>query len=335
VTDQFFFQVLRAIPGGEVIYYSLCNSEFRREMKAVFRGRCQYAKEVAAPSDGNSFLRRNIHRIEKGLSMKERRELFGLSFIDETVEGFLALRASRAGKGCGEMAEYEYFRDVLHEYFEVTARDPRSERSREKFATALGGEECGSSIPYLRKLEAPPSCSYDELLDLAIRRRSVRFFKQKEVPRELVEKAMTVGLYSASACNRQPFSIRMFDDPERVKELAGIPMGTGGYDHQIPCLAVVIGHLDAYFSERDRHLIYIDSSLAMTPFMLACETLGLSTCAINWPDMKQREKRMAEALELNQWEKPIMLMAIGYPDEEVVVPRSTKKPVKEMMIWEK
>jgi nitroreductase len=96
---------------------------------------------------------------------------------------------------------------------------------------------------------------------------------------------------------------------------------------------VVVGHLDAYFAERDRHLIYIDSSLAVTPFMMACETLGLGTCAINWPDMEDRERAMAERIGLSQWERPIMLLAIGYADPKMVVPKSVKKPVSEIVEW--
>ena len=47
-------------------------------------------------------------------------------------------------------------------------------------------------------------------------------------------------------------------------------------------IIVIVGELDAYEYDRDRHLIYIDGSLAAMTFMLALETLGLSSCPINW-----------------------------------------------------
>ncbi|MDA6709794.1 hypothetical protein OSL02_26220, partial [Escherichia coli] len=78
-----------------------------------------------------------------------------------------------------------------------------------------------------------------------------------------------------------PYEYRIFDDPELVKVVADIPFGAGGYSHQIPTIAVVIGKLDSYFSPRDRHAIYVDGSLSAMTFMYALDTLGVSSCVIN------------------------------------------------------
>ena len=56
----------------------------------------------------------------------------------------------------------------------------------------------------------------------------------------------------------------------------------------------VVGNLAAYPLERDRHLIYIDSALASMQLMLAAETLGLSTCPINWPDVDFAEQNIQQ-----------------------------------------
>lgn len=332
--DGVFYRVLQKVPAGGVLYYSFVNPSFRREMQAVLAGKEEYAKNLRIPAAGNNLLRRNIHRLEKGLSMKELREVFAIDYVSETVAAFLDYREGVSERDKDAPGEYQWFRDVLGAYFKVTTDHPKTSDARIHFFDALSEEICGDSHPYHRDLDTPLGCRYEDILQLAIRRRSVRWFLDKPVPRDLVEKAMEVGLYSASACNRQPFSLRIFDDPVEIAEIAKIPMGTSGYDHQIPCLAVVMGHLDAYFSERDRHLIYIDSSLAVTPFMMACETLGLATCAINWPDMEDREKAMDKRLDLAKWERPIMLIAIGYADPEIVVPRSVKKTIATMIKWQ-
>jgi nitroreductase len=59
--------------------------------------------------------------------------------------------------------------------------------------------------------------------------------------------------------------------------------------------------------------------------MLAAETLGLSTCPINWPDVDAAERRIRELLEIPSYERVIMLIAIGYGDPEGGVPYSQKK----------
>ena len=97
------------------------------------------------------------------------------------------------------------------------------------------------------------------------------------------------ALQSPSACNRQPFQYIILDEKDAINKISTLPMGIKGYESQIPVFVVVIGNLDAYAEERDRHAIYIDASLANMSLILALETLGLSSCCINWPDIEEKE----------------------------------------------
>ncbi len=99
-----------------------------------------------------------------------------------------------------------------------------------------------------------------------------------------------------TACNRLPYEFLVFDDPDQVQRVAAIPLGAAGYSHQIPAIIVVKGRLDSYFSPRDRHVPYIDASLAAMSFLLALETLGLSSSVINWPDFEPLERKIAKTL---------------------------------------
>ena len=112
---------------------------------------------------------------------------------------------------------------------------------------------------------------------------------------------------------------------------ASLAMGTVGFAENIPALAVVVGDLSCYQEYRDRHLIYIDASLAAMQFMLALETLGLSTCPINWPDIEVREQKMQKLLNLPAFQRPVMLIAIGYADPEALIAYSQKKDVEQLI----
>src|SRR5690606_11957944 len=118
------------------------------------------------------------------------------------------------------------------------------------------------------------------------------------VPRELIDKALLIGRQGPSACNRLPHEFKVVDDPKLVKQVARIPFGTGGYGDNIPTIIVVVGKQQNYFSARDRHLIYIDSSLATMGVILALEALGLSSTCINWPDFFPLETKMQKSLGL-------------------------------------
>ena len=322
------FLVRRARRSGLLsqLYYLLWSPAFRREQQAFLVGRSRYARELVRPGETVALLRRNVHRIEKGILMRPRRRSFALGYIEETVDCYA--RALKISEGpCLESGERKWVHDVLSLYFSVVDSKGKIKRLRERFAALENGQSENDVcfVPYQRDLHEASPVSYEALWKLARRRRSVRWFIPKPVPRDLIDLAVQLGTQAPSACNRQPFQFRVFDDPDLVRRIARIPMGTGGYAENIPVITVVIGQQRHYFDERDRHLIYIDASLAVMGMVYALETLGLSTCCINWPDIEEREREMSAVLKLDPDERPIMCLAIGYPDPEGMVAYSQKK----------
>lgn len=314
------------------LYYAFSGA-FRRETHGVLYGRWKYLQDVRSPGQSQFLLRRNVHRLEKGLVSRPRRAVFATGYIGETVTAFgRALAASP--DGITPASELRWAHDVLRAYFDVNASDPRVDAARREFErvmAGLGEEDRGESLtPYARRLEGEAPVGYEALKELAVRRRSVRWYDQKPVPRELIDKAIDIAALSPSACNRQPFEFRVFDDPALVQKVASIPGGTRGFNQNFPVIVVVVGRLRAYFAERDRHLIYIDGSLAAMAFMFALETVGLSSCGINWPDVPEKERAMAKALSLEPDERPVMLISLGYPDPTGMVPYSQKKPLDQL-----
>ncbi|WP_460166663.1 nitroreductase family protein [Thermostilla marina] len=281
-------------------------------------------------------LRRNTHRLEKGLIMRPRRDIFALDYIEETVEAYkAALDAVNSGGPSLEGEQLQWMHDVLEDYFSVTGSHPKIDRLRKVFEALPTPPRVSPErlVPYARDLSQPPPVTYASLAELAKRRRSCRWFLPDPVPRDLIDKAMEVAAQSPSACNRQPFQFRIFDDPDLVRRVLSIPYGVIGYEHQIPVVVVIVGQLRNFFDARDRHLIYIDGALAAMSFLFALESLGLSSCCINWPDLPDREKQMAKLLALEPDERPVMLIALGWPDPEGKVPRSAKKSLDQLRTY--
>ncbi|XQF91266.1 nitroreductase family protein [Pseudoalteromonas espejiana] len=100
--------------------------------------------------------------------------------------------------------------------------------------------------------------------------------------------------------------------------------GTAGFSGNIPCLIAVVGDLSYYPEARDRHVIYIDGALASMQFMLAVETLGLASCPINWPELHTLDYKVSQLLEIPQYKRVVMFMAVGYPDESGQIAYSEK-----------
>jgi nitroreductase len=306
---------------------------YKREQRAVLAGVLAHSQtDDTLAADAQRFaLRRYIHCLEKGLLMRPLRDIFALKYIMETVDIFESLTCEDVECCEGGPTLNIWAHDVLNQYFQTVGNHPTIDAAREKYRRIKDRleREPGHGHPYKRDL-TPLSITYDAMLSLTKRRRSVRWYLPKPVPREIIDRAIQIAAYSPSACNRQPFEFRVYDDPKLVRKIAEIPIGIAGFYKQLPCIAVLIGHLEAFTFERDRHIIYIDSALAAMSFQLALEVEGIGSCCLNWPEIPKLERRIAKILNLKPFERPVMLISFGYPDPEGLVAFSHKKSVDEI-----
>ena len=315
-------------------FHFIFNRAFDREMFAYTNAVHHYNKKINQAQPSNVLIRRNIHRLEKGLIMEDRRSIFALDYIEETVECY-AMILQQANSVDLEPGELQWAYNVLCEYFRATdASNAIIGSQKEKFEqlpVPAGIDPKEKFIPYQSKKRTQGKMpSYQEFMNLSLKRRSIRWYEDKKVPREDVDKAIRAAALAPSACNRQPFKYHIFDDPEMVKEIINIPFGTAGYADNVPMVIVVTGDLSDYFSARDRHVIYIDASLSVMAFMYALETLGLSSVAINWPDFGLLENKMKKKLHLKAYERPVIVLGVGYAKDEGLIPYSKKKSLEQL-----
>ncbi|WP_434120938.1 nitroreductase family protein [Salinicoccus roseus] len=317
------------------VYY-LFKPNFWREQWGVISGRAKYYENIQNKKGNEFHLRRNIHRIEKGILMKPRKDVFAESYIMNTVENYLQLKEKNYYE-----STLKWAKDVLVNYFEVT--DEKKSRilsdAKNKFYsytdTDIESEQNENFVPYIRDVRSFPKISIEDLEGLAKYRRSVRWFLDKKIDFDIIDKSIDVASQSPSACNRLPYQYKVFQNKEDIIKIAGSAMGTSGYLNNIPNLIAIVGDLSAYPHERDRHLIYIDSSLSAMSFLYSLEVQGVSSCVINWPDIEKREKRISKHLNLKPYEKVTMLIAFGYADPNGMVAYSKKKDLKTMRNYER
>ena len=307
------------------LYYLLFSRRFDRQHQAVLTGRLRYLQGGGMQQDSHTLLRRNIHRIEKGLIMQPRKAVFAADYIAETVAAFAEAQANHGH----DEDELKWATDVLGRYFE--AIDPSSQAAQFKpvYLAAISDAPSApleqSSVPYRFADKRVAKIAPEQFMDLCVQRRSVRWYQQKPVPREMLERAVSMATFAPSACNRQPYRFTIADDLAMARKLVAFAPGTKGFADNVPCTIVISADLANYPGERDRNLVYIDASLAAMQLMLALETLGLSSCPINWPDLEHTERKMADFLNLEVNVRPIMLMAVGYACDEGQIPFSQKK----------
>lgn len=316
---------------------SVISQAFVGEQRAVQAGkRMHFDTEMS--ENNRMFLRRSIHRLEKGLVSKPRRDSFAGDFIERTVKTAASYLQAQDDR---DEPELQWFKDVLDMYFRETSNsgDPRVIAARQRWLSltvslASSSPEIEKSHPFIQSELSNASEKYTALREIARHRRSIRQFETKPVPRNLIEQAVEIGLTAPSACNRQSLRVIAVDDPALRVAISKVPMGTAGFAEQIPTICVVVGQLRGYEHERDRHAIYVDGGLFVTGFILGLEGLGLNSCCINWPDLEQKEAAMKKLVSLDDDERIIMLVAVGYGLPNQLVPRSRKRSTGMVVGWQ-
>jgi iodotyrosine deiodinase len=193
--------------------------------------------------------------------------------------------------------------------------------------------------------------------ELMAQRRSVRAFSDRPVPRELIEDAIRTAGTAPSGANMQPWQFVAVDDPDLKQDIregveeeekktyeermpdewreALAPLGT---DWQKPYLTtvpwIVVCFAKPYGfdenGEKQTHY-YVQESvgIACGLFITALHHMGLATLTHTPAPMNF----LRDILDRPEHERPYILFPVGYPAEGATVPDIDKKPLDEIVQW--
>jgi nitroreductase len=315
------------------LFYTI-TGEFNRQAFASLKGRQAYIKSA----DLNcSLYRRNIHRLEKAMIMRPLRDKFAEDYINELVQSHKKIKELVSD------TQFLWGGQVLQKYFSVVLKGKSTiiDKARNAFFENLSIDNVYQELkdqnmpipktPFAYQNREQFKVDYDDLFALVKARKSIRWFKNEPVDIKLLHKAAAVASQAPSACNRQPFNFYFTNDAQKAQSIASLAMGSAGFLKNIPSIIAVVGDLSYFDCAHDRQVIYIDSSLATMQLLLAFETLGLSSCVLNWPDIKSRDEKLSKYLKLESYQRVTCLIAVGYPEEAGLTPYSEKKPSSELI----
>lgn len=307
--------------------YNLFFHSYYSEKKSVFKGMYKYQSDLNKNKNAIYCLRRNLHRIEKGLTHEIPKSTFALNYIEETINA-LEIEYNRGA----DQHTLNWARNVLSLFFEKVNMDNKlvlsSKKRFDNVYNNSSDKTYYSHVVFKNRTELPDVEFVKQLFES---RKSIRWFSQKKVDRNIIYEVAELASLAPSACNRQPIKIHVYDDPETIRRISSLPVGSTTFHDNVPVFILFIGSLNAYYSEKDRHTIYVDGGLLAMNFMLGLEAYGLASCPINWPDLKVQNKQLAKIIGLADYEKCVMCLAVGYPKENQLIPFSTRKPIEELV----
>jgi len=167
------------------------------------------------------------------------------------------------------------------------------------------------------------------LMELIQKRRSVRRYSDRPVAREDILKCLEAARLAPSACNSQPWKFIVIDEPglkDRVAEkiFSGI-YSMNKFAKEAPVLIAVLSEKGRFLSSfggqvRDTRYFLVDLGIACEHLILEAEELGLGTCWLGWFD----EGALKKELKIPKGKKIDIVISLGYPAEEKIVPKNRK-----------
>ncbi|MCS7095946.1 MAG: nitroreductase family protein [Candidatus Bathyarchaeota archaeon] len=157
-------------------------------------------------------------------------------------------------------------------------------------------------------------------------RRSIRAYKDKDVPAEVVEKLIEAARWAPSAGNIQPWEFIVVRNPETRRRLAEAALGQY-FIEEAPVVIVVCANevrSAQGYGMRGKSLYCLQDTAAATQnLMLAAYAMGLGTCWVG----AFREEEAKRVLKVPDGVRPVAIIPIGYPAETPTPPirRSTKQ----------
>jgi len=154
----------------------------------------------------------------------------------------------------------------------------------------------------------------NEKLRLIFQRRSIRRFRDRPVPDEMLRDLLEAAMAAPSAVAKDPWRFIVVRNRERLDEMAGM-LPNAPMLRQAPLALVVCGDIDR---AHDRQLSYLlqDCSAAIENILLAATALGLGACWLGVHPREDRIEGLKRLFRLPENVIPVSGIAIGFPAEE-------------------
>lgn len=160
-----------------------------------------------------------------------------------------------------------------------------------------------------------------EFQNLVNQRYSVRAYRPDSVPEKALAACLEAARLAPSACNAQPWSFVVIDDPELKERTAAETLLSftkmNRWAAQAPVIVAVVAERPNWSSQagaalKNKPFWLVDIGIAAEHFCLQAADLGLGTCMLGWFD----ESAVKRLLKIPRGKRVPLLITLGYPVEK-------------------
>ena len=281
-------------------------------------------------------LLRNVHSIEKGLSLRNVRSCFGLSKINEA--GILANRLLDTNID-NDNEEVKMFVDALITYLDyhknANIEDSRLLQVKELVDVLSKRLNLPNSSASLGGYQQLSFCEHTEeefevLNHMIHSRHSIREFSGAPVSIDKILKAIDIARYCPSACNRQAFRVHVICK-DKIPIFHNWFDGVGGFADELDKIILITAKISSYRAAEEMQYI-VSASVLAGYLTLTLEASNIGCCFIQRPVLPTEQwHSISKQLSIAQDEQVICALGIGTKMNFYKVPISNRIPLNRIV----
>jgi nitroreductase len=163
----------------------------------------------------------------------------------------------------------------------------------------------------------------ENIMEIIKKRKSIRAYKDKPLPRDVVNSILEAARYAPTARNLQELEYKVITSKALIKKLSdgiaaaiqkegmplkGPPGGRRNIFHDAPLLIIIAAPKENRFSESD-------AALAVQNIMLYATSIDLGSCFIGMAKLLEKDKKLLKALHISDDMNIAAAVICGYADE--------------------
>jgi len=249
-----------------------------------------------------SMLRKDIHRIEKGLSLEEPKKNFGVILVHRINQ-------------------------VLKNQNSKTIDPKLIEQSQlAKEALLLWNQHGVRGLESVVQKIEPPEFSQDKIdfVNFFSTRKSVRSFEDTSLDLDNIKFAVEMALNTPSVCNRQGWKMWFISDPDTVQQIRMLQNGNKGFTNLNNLLVFAVDRR-LFSLGRERNQLWIDGGMFAMSVIWSLHSRGIASCFLNWAESPLKTKKLRNIMNIQKQYEIVTLCALGYPAKDSYAALSRKE----------
>lgn len=277
-------------------------------------------------------LLRQIHILEKGMSLSHPRKGFGqektkelLIMMDDYIKmGFPTEETTFQYAVCVLDQYVEFQKSLDYENTELNLKLVQLNQYVNKHVTA--------GIIHTTRKEV--ACAAEGNFPVFFHsRHSIRQFSREKVDFEALKMAVELARKAPTACNRQACKVYYYADMAVNRRLGEMIAGNNGFDNEVGHYLVITADISSFYNTFERNQLYIEAGIFSMALVQALHFKGIASCMLqNGEFYKKNRKFKAICGNIPENEKITMFIAIGMYKETFSYAVSARKQTNRVLI---